>query len=231
MTRIDLIVLLPLVVTFSSVLSREPGALAAQAQVAPSQGEVPAPEAGAPSGQQLKPGIPEFLTPQRGSNTREIPLPEVFRGCWSGTVPRVDSMVRLSPSTEPIGWLTKSYRLCYKQIGYGGKWQLTFAQSEVAERWRVSDQRQSIEVQSVSRDNRAELAAYLHFRAARIDASTGLPSDVIDAVDELTHLSCHVLPGNDVLVVHAQVYVEQDRHPFVSITWHTRFWRTGQGSD
>jgi hypothetical protein len=231
MIRIALIVLLLVPAAFSSVLSRQPGALAAQAQVAPSQGEIPAPEAGLPPGQQLKRDLPEFRSPQGGSNTKEIPLPEVFRGCWSGTVPQVDSMVRLSPSTEPIGWLTKSYKLCYKQIGYGGKWQLTFAQGGVAERWRVSDERQSIEVKSVSRDNRAELGAYLHFRAPRIDAFTGLPSGIIDAVDELTHLSCHVLPGNDVLAVHAEVYVEQDRHPFISITWHATFWRSGERND
>src|ERR1700691_1927305 len=48
-----------------------------------------------------------------GSNTQEIPLPEVFRGCWTGEVPEVDSITPLSPDATHIQWLTKSYTLCY----------------------------------------------------------------------------------------------------------------------
>jgi hypothetical protein len=169
--------------------------------------------------------------PEKGSNTREIPLPVVYRGCWTGTVPWIDSMVRLGPSTQPVAWLTKSYTLCYKQIGYGGRWRLTFAEGGVAERWRVSDERQTIAVQSVSKGSRALLRAYLHFRTPRINALTGSPSGIVDTVDELTHLRCRVLTGNQLMLVRAEVYVQQDGQPFLDITWHTTFRRTDERTE
>lgn len=205
---------------------------AGQVQVAPSQTQqsqiVKPDDAPSPRGRsQGAFGLPT----EKGSNTREIPLPVVYRGCWTGTVPRIDSMVHLGPSTQPVGWLTKSYTLCYKQIGYGGRWHLTFAEGGVAERWRVSDERQTIKVESVSKGNRALLRAYLHFRAPRVNALTGAASGIIDTVDELTHLHCQVLPGTQLMLVRAEVYVQQDGQPFLNITWHTTFRRTAEATE
>ncbi|MBF6561162.1 MAG: hypothetical protein IVW56_12805 [Candidatus Binataceae bacterium] len=206
-------------------------AWAGQVQVLPSQQR---PAAGHP------PNLPELQTaPDQGatipftpggagSNTREIPLPEVFRGCWTGLVSEVDSITPLSPDATPIQWLTKSYTLCYKQVGYGGKWQLTFAEGSVAERAVVSDQRQSITVKSVEGRDRAELTAYLHFRAPQIDP-IGIPTGTVNTLDELTHLHCAVTPDKSAMEVRANVFVENDGESWATILWHTRFQRVGAG--
>jgi hypothetical protein len=165
------------------------------------------------------------LTPGSGSNMREIPLPEVFRGCWAGEVPEVDSITPLSPEATHIRWLTKSYTLCYKQFGYGGKWHLTFAEGAVAERAVVSEQRQSIRVKSVDGRDRAELTAYLHFRAPQLNP-IGMATGMVDTLDELTHLHCAVTPDNSAMEVRAEVFVEKDGESWATIKWHTRFMRT-----
>jgi hypothetical protein len=205
---------------------------AAQVQTVPSQQNMPPPPAASrPFSRQpgeALPGLPK-LPGQRG-NTREIPLPQVFRGCWTGSVPRVDSIEPLSSETGRIIWLTKLYTLCYKQTGYSGRWQLTFAESSVAQRHQVSDQRQSIQVTSVSGADRAQLTAYLHFRAPQLNGF-GIPTGVINTVDELTHLDCYVLPGDDVMEVRAAVFVENDNRPEANVTWHTRLARAADRSD
>ncbi|MGH7932556.1 MAG: hypothetical protein ACREQN_05245 [Candidatus Binataceae bacterium] len=160
----------------------------------------------------------------QGSNTREIPLPKIFRGCWNGAVPQVDSLEQLDTSGGGIQWLTKSYTLCYEQIG-AAHWKLTFAEGSVAEHWRVTDERQHIEVKTVDGPNRAHLVAYLHFRAPQVNAFTGTATGQINTMDELTHLECNILPGGNVMQVRAQVFVENDEHPYAEITWHTDFQR------
>src|SRR5437016_1330765 len=104
-------------------------ASAGQVQTLPSQ-QIPEPQP-TPPPMTRQPGedliIPPRLPAPQG-NTREIPLPEVFRGCWAATVPRVDSVQPLTPNAGIPIWLTKTYTLCYKQAGDSGKWQLTFAE-------------------------------------------------------------------------------------------------------
>ncbi|MGH7839939.1 MAG: hypothetical protein ACREQT_00260 [Candidatus Binataceae bacterium] len=169
---------------------------------------------------------PTFPGTQGG--THEIPLPEVFRGCWQGSVPRVDSIVPIDPRAGRTIWLTKSYTLCYKQAGFNGKWLLTYAEGAVANRREVSDQRQAIKVKSVSGADRAEITAYLHFRAPTM----GLfgPTGNVNTLDELSHLHCYVMPDQQVMEVRALVFVEQNGRPSVNITWHTRFFRTAAAS-
>lgn len=170
------------------------------------------------------PGVP-FQLPAPQGNTREIPLPEVFRGCWSGSVPRVDSMQPLNPDMGRLIWLTKTYILCYKQAGYNGRWELTFAEGAVADRREVSDQRQSIKVKSVSGPDRAELTGYLHFRTRGFVGFGGLARP--STLDELAHLHCNVQPERDVMTVSASVFVETNGEPYGEVTWHTNFFRTG----
>jgi hypothetical protein len=170
-----------------------------------------------------KPALPGRL-PGPQTNTREIPLPDVFRGCWSGSVPRVDSMQPLSPDAGRLIWLTKTYVLCYKQAGYNGKWQLTFAEGAVADRREVSDQRQLIKVKSVSGPDRAELSAYLHFRTHGFVGFGGMARP--STLDELAHLHCNVLPELNRMVVSAAVFVETNGEPYAEVTWHTNFFRT-----
>lgn len=203
-------------------------ASAGQVQTLPSQQSLPLPQAApAPLSNQIpqpEVTIPPTFPGAQGGSTKEIPLPQVFRGCWRGTVPNVDRVVQLDASAGRTIWLTKEYTLCYKQTGYSGKWQLTFGQSSVADRSEVSDQRQAIKVKSVSGSDRAELTAYLHFRAPVVTLF-GFPSGVTNTLDELTHLHCTVTPGKDAMDVHATVFVETNGRPSVDIYWHSRFLR------
>jgi hypothetical protein len=173
------------------------------------------------------PGLPAQLPAPQG-NTREIPLPEVFRGCWSGSVPRLDSVQPLSPDSSRLIWLTKTYLLCYKQAGYNGTWQLTFAEGAVADHSEVSDQRQLIKVKSVSGPNRAELTAYLHFRTHGFAGFGGIAQPTV--LDELTHLHCNVLPQRGLMTVNAEVFVETNGEPYANVSWHTNFFRTAGGT-
>jgi hypothetical protein len=212
-----------LALTFTSLAA---SALAAQMGTLPSQ-QIPEAHTTPPPIMRQPgeiPSLPSRLPAPQG-NTREIPLPEVFRGCWSGSVPRIDSMQPLSPDMGRLIWLTKTYTLCYKQAGYNGKWQLTFAEGTVADRREVSDQRQLIKVKSVSGPDRAELTAYLHFRTHGFIGFGGAARP--STLDELGHLHCNVLPNGDLMTVSAAVFVETNGEPYANITWHTKFLRTG----
>lgn len=200
-----------------------------QIQTLPSQQDIPPPQVTQPPAlQQPGESMPHPpITPGGQGNTREIPLPEVFHGCWSGDVARVDSIVPLGPDTGRIVWLTKSYTLCYKQT-YKGRWQLTFAEGSVSDATEVWDQRQSIQVKSVSGPERAKLSAYLHFRAPRL-SMFGQPTGGINTLDELTSLDCVVVPGGGEMEVRARVFVEMDDTPYAQIMWHTRLLRTVAG--
>ncbi|MBV8772596.1 MAG: hypothetical protein JO166_09760 [Deltaproteobacteria bacterium] len=131
----------------------------------------------------------------------------------------------LSPDLARLIWLTKRYTLCYKQAGYNGKWQLTFAEGTVADRSEVSDQRQLIRVKSVTGSNRAELTAYLHFRTHGLVGFGGIARP--STLDELTHLHCNVQLEQDLMSVSAAVFVETNGEPYAEVTWHTNFFRTG----
>jgi len=201
-------------------------ALGAEVQTLPSQ-QVPEIRGTPPpitrqSGENLS--IPPRL-PLPQNNSREIPLPEIFRGCWSGTVSAVDSVQPLRAGMGGVMWLTKRYKLCYKQVGYNGNWQLTFAEGMVTDR-RVSDQRQLIKIKSVRGPNEAELTAFLHFRTHPFVTfwSTGKGSTI---VDELAQLHCEVIPGRDLMAVKAIVFVESNGEPNFDMTWHANFFRTG----
>jgi hypothetical protein len=204
--------------------------LAGQVETLPTQQTIPLPSRPAPpltnqsQPQENENTIPQQLPGSQG-DTREIPLPQVFRGCWRGSVPRIDSLEPIAPQARQTIWLTKSYTLCYKQTGYNGKWQLTFAEGEVSDRQVVSDQRQVIKVKSVSGPDRAELTAYLHFRARPL-TMFGMPGFGMNTLDELTHLHCYITPDDGAMNVQAAVFVENNDRPYANITWHTQFVRT-----
>jgi hypothetical protein len=216
-----------LVLAITSVTLR---ALAGQVETLPSQ-QIPEPQR-TPPPITRQPGdnlvIPPRLPAPQGS-TREIPLPQVFRGCWTGSVPAIDSLQPLSPDIGYTIWLTKIYTLCYKQVGYNGKWQLTFAEGTVENRREVTDQRSSIRVKSVTDSNHVELTAYLHFRSRPFVNFWGAARG--STVDELAHLKCRVIPGRNLMAVSAVVFVEHDGEPDANITWHTNFARSSAASD
>jgi len=139
-------------------------------------------------------------------------------------VPRIDSLEPIDPRARDTIWLTKSYTLCYKQTGYNGKWELTFAEGAVSDWRQVSDQRQVIKVKTVAGPDSAELTAYLHFKARPV-TMFGMPGFGINTLDELTHLHCYVTPDKTAMDVSAAVFVENNNEPYANITWHTRFVR------
>jgi hypothetical protein len=217
----------------AALMVRAVPVLAQQIQVLPSQQKPPAenlPHLPPSSQEETIPSVPTLpvIPGDQGSNTREIPLPEIFKGCWSGEVARVDSMIPLTPNAVHVRWLSKLYMLCYKQVGAGDRWHLTFAETSVAQRSMVSDQRQSISVKSVAGRDRAELTGYLHFRAPQVNLF-GLRSSNVNTLDELSQLHCTVSPDRDAMDVYAEVLVENDDEPWVKITWHTQLLRTSAG--
>jgi hypothetical protein len=218
----------------SGLLAARQSVQAGQIETLPSQQSLPPLPAPRPplvhqhQNQNQEETIPPTLPGVQGP-TREIPLPEVFRGCWQGSVPQVDSIVPLDPMAGRTIWLTKSYTLCYKQAGYNSDWVLTYAEGGVANRREVSDQRQAIKVKSVSGTDRAEITAYLHFRAPSVGLF-GAPTGIVNTLDELAHLHCYVTPDQQVMEVRATVFVEQNNRPSVNIGWHTRFYRTASSA-
>jgi hypothetical protein len=203
-----------------------------QIQTLPSQQNIPQVQ-GTPLPLHRQPGgtlpIPPNLPGSQG-NTREIPLPRVFHGCWQGEVARVDSIEPLQADAGRIAWLTKSYTLCYKQTRAGGRWELTFAEGSVSDRAVARDQRQSIKVKSVISPQRAELTAYLHFRAPQLNMF-GQPTGEMNTLDELTSLDCQVVQVDGAMQVRAQVFVEMDDQPYARINWHTSLRHTIEGSE
>ncbi|MGH7917217.1 MAG: hypothetical protein ACREQE_07090 [Candidatus Binataceae bacterium] len=139
-------------------------------------------------------------------------------------MPNVDSLKPLDPNGAGIQWLTKSYTLCYAQIG-AKRWKLTFAEGSVAEPWRVSDERQRIQVETVEGPNRARLVAFLHFRAPRVNAFSGATTGTVNTIDELTHLDCNVQPDGSTMRVRAQVFVKNNGRPLAEMSWHSNFER------
>ncbi len=203
-------------------------ARAGQIQTLPSQQDIPLPQGNPPALRQQPEIIPRPPTlPGPQGNTREIPLPRVFHGCWAGEVASVDSIEPLGPQAGRIEWLRKSYTLCYKQTGNDGRWQLTFADGSVADRREVWDQRQSIKVNSVNGPERAQLTAYLHFRAPQLGLF-GERTGAVNTLDELTSLDCVVVAGGAMQVL-ARVFVEMEGRPYARIFWHTRLRRTAAG--
>jgi hypothetical protein len=198
----------------------------------PSQQAIPLPKKSAPAPLNHQSGVtPPMgrILPGPQGNLKEIPLPEVFRGCWTGDVPQVDSITPLSPDAGQLIWLTKRYVLCYKQAGYNGRWKLTFAEGSVEDAGQVSDQRQTIRVKSVSGPDRAEIIAFLHFRAPQLNGF-GTSTGAVNVLDELTHLHCDVIPDEDVMNVRATVFVESNGEPYANIVWHAQFFRSRAGA-
>jgi hypothetical protein len=223
-----------IIIGFSAafVLAMAPTAsLAAGVEVLPSQQapELPASKR-VPFAPQQEQTIPPRLPMGLGSNMREIPLPKVFRGCWGGSVPAVDTIRMLRPGEGPPIWLTKVYTLCYEQDVSSGRWKLTFADGSVERSDRVSDQRQVIKVKAVIAPGEVELSDYLHFRAAKFNALLGLPTGESTEMDEIADLHCRMTPDRDAIEVQASVFVESNADPYAEMTWHTRLERTS-GAD
>jgi hypothetical protein len=153
-----------------------------------------------------------------GAQTLEIPLPEVFRGCWQGVVRYIDSQAQLAP---PIigGWIPKTYRICYVQTG-GGPFKPTISETGIiATGHAIRNPRSRLEVLATDGRTQATMRAYLHFDEDS-QGLFGLFSQT-GSIDELTHMNCEI--DGAVMHVHGDMYGEWNGRPWSRVTWHADF--------
>lgn len=173
-----------------------------------------------PSMQQSSPAEPQILPGRQGpgASTLEIPLPKEFRGCWSGVVPRLDS-IRMLGGPGVSKWIPKTYRICYEQTG-SGPFRLTLSEAGLAGSNRDLTNVKAI-MKVISTDGRttAQMRALLHF-----DEPAGSLFGMFagrGSVDELTNMTCRIEGG--VMHVEASVYAQWNNRPWSTMTWHADF--------
>jgi hypothetical protein len=155
----------------------------------------------------------EQLPPQQLTTV----LPAVFRGCWQGQVPFLDSIVRL-PGAHKVGyWTPKTYRLCYRRVGTG-PFKLTFGETGIAPTEKITNARGHVD--AIATDGRAwaKMRSKLHFDEY---PPGGVGFSPTFAVDESTVLDCRIAAGG--MTVRADVYGTRDGEPWFRAEWHADF--------
>jgi len=183
---------------------------------APPQAETaPTPQAYQPQPYQPAPYQPPPLPPARQA---QPVLPAVFRGCWEGTVSRLDRIDRL-PGGARIGpWTPKTYRLCYRRLG-DGPFELTFTDAGIADNRKIINSEGRMRLVSTDGHTYATMSAFLHFDEYRTHMSYFGSSTF--PVDETTRLQCDIEP--DGMHVWGSVYGQHDGSPWFRAWWHTLF--------
>jgi hypothetical protein len=170
--------------------------------------------------QQLPPATPQTVPGRQGpgASTLEIPLPKEFRGCWSGVVPRLDS-IRMLGGPGVSKWIPKTYRICYEQTA-GGPFRLTLSEAGLAGRNRdLTNVKAIMEVISTDGRTTAQMRALLHFDEPAGSLFGMFPGR--GSVDELTNMTCRIDGG--VMQVEANVYAQWNNRPWSTMTWHADF--------
>src|SRR6266852_3938046 len=158
---------------------------------------------------------PQPLPPARQA---QPVLPAVFRGCWEGTVSRLDRIDRL-PGGARIGpWTPKTYRLCYRRLG-DGPFELTFTDAGIADSGKITNSQGRMRLVSTDGHTYATMSAFLHFDEYRTHMSYFGSSTF--PVDETTRLQCDIEP--DGMHVWGSVYGQHDGSPWFRAWWHTLF--------
>lgn len=165
------------------------------------------------------------IAPSSGATSNVRLLPQVFDGCWSGSVEKLDSIDLFRPPQVTL-WVTKTYRLCYQRDGNGSS-QPTLTEAglnrEIASRLgtEVGNVIGHLKVVSTDFRTKAEMRAFLHFNERpRNPQSFRFP---VGLVDELTTLDCQI--DGVTMHVEAQVYGEYDTTPWFTGSWHADFFR------
>jgi hypothetical protein len=144
-------------------------------------------------------------------------LPAVFRGCWQGQVPFLDSIVRL-PGAHKVGyWTPKTYRLCYRRVGTG-PFKLTFGETGIAPTEKITNARGHVDALATDGRAWAKMRSKLHFDEYP-PGEVGLGPTF--AVDETTTLDCRIAAGG--MTVRADVYGTRDGEPWFRAEWHADF--------
>ena len=173
------------------------------------------PQAYQPQPYQPAPYQPPPLPPARQA---QPVLPAVFRGCWEGTVSRLDRIDRL-PGGARIGpWTPKTYRLCYRRLG-DGPFELTFTDAGIADSGKITNSQGRMRLVSTDGHTYATMSAFLHFDEYRTHMSYFGSSTF--PVDETTRLQCDIEP--DGMHVRGSVYGQHDGSPWFRAWWHTLF--------
>ncbi len=169
----------------------------------------PAPQGAQPAPTAIAPG---------GQSTLEIPLPQVFRGCWTGVVADIDSLKMYSPP-EISQWVPKTYRICYVRSA-DGPFHPTISQTGMVDvSGQMSNVRGVLKVISTDGKTTAQMRALLRF-----DESTRNVfgySRKVGTVEELTNMSCRIEGG--VMHVTATVFGQWNGSPWCEMTWHADF--------
>lgn len=161
---------------------------------------------------------PTVTPPPETLRMEQPALPAIFRGCWQGDVPFLDSIERL-PGGAKIGtWTPKTYRLCYERYG-NGPFQLTFTEAGVVHNRKITNAQGSMSLVATDGRTYATMRAELHFDEYRNGG--GYFSDATFAVDETTRLQCDIQP--DGMHVIGSVRGSREGEPWFRAYWHATF--------
>ena len=145
-----------------------------------------------------------------GSQLLEIPVPEVFRGCWQGTVTTLDSRTRLSSWLPLSVWLPKSYKMCFVKRG-ADRWQLTYSSSRAdTGSLPVVQWAQALRVIRIAGPD----LLYVEAKLRLIDGSI--------IKDETSTIRLRIEAGGT-MHAEAAVIIDWDGSPWMAVTWHTVF--------
>jgi len=143
----------------------------------------------------------------------ELPLAEMFGGCWKGEVLKVDSMRTLN-GWPPLGfWHPKSFTMCFERRG-SGRWEVSYssARLETAPSPYFQQVSQSLRVLSGGDEDSLVVESRIRFR------------DSWSVKDETMTIHLHAAPP-DALRAQAMVLVEMNGAPWMEASWHTDFRR------
>ena len=162
-------------------------------------------------GQSQTAGSSEPAPLPESSQLLEIPIPEVFRGCWESTVDRLDSRTMLSGWILFTYWMPKSYKMCFVSAGRD-QWRLTYSSTyvDVGLARAIESQPQGVRVVRIAGPD----LLYLEAKLRLVQGSM--------VKDETSTIKLHV-DSNDEMSAEAAVIIDWNGAPWMSATWHTTF--------
>lgn len=136
------------------------------------------------------------------SQSAEISLPTVFRGCWQSVTHRVNQDVDSIRTTGPFAWVgcidpPGNSEFCYKRVG-NGPFEPTFSSSRINSRWaaqagkRITHETSRVEILSTDGTHEAHLRTHGHHDEVElwvIRASIDYTGDLTCGIDG-NHMHC-----------------------------------------
>ena len=174
------------------------------------------------SGFRANPEPPPQIETGAAQQVLEIPIPEMFLGCWRGDVDDLEWERRadwLGWFGLPTGsrWYYKRYRLCFTRID-GRHWQLSFGALRFAQAAPVKWPRHHVELIGLVPPDRFELESDFTF----------MDSTNLSQVGELTKISATLLSDGS-LDARGMVFATLNEAPWFTAAWRTRLLPELQG--